>query len=271
MAFFLAAALCQAALPAASRLAVAAKRPEARAAGMREADRSRLSTLLASLWMRLAGGDGGTERDWAEGDRRRTWTRRLLEALAGPGEGADAAARAGGNTPEPRRDAARSPREPGREVASREVRGLRPVPLTVPEGEADLEPKEFVAPTGGLAWPSPGRLAAGFAPSANPPRQGVVLAVAEGSPVVAAADGQVVFTGALRGLGRIVILDHGTRRHTVYGCLGQVGVGEGDLVARGEVLGRAGFCGPAKANGVYFELRFREKALNPAEWLAARR
>lgn len=261
------AAVCLAAAMAGGGVAGAAKRPDARVAAAREADRNRLSVLLASLWMRLAGGDANPERDWAEADRRRIWTHRLLEALAGSRDGPDEVGKAPERLPEPRRVAQR----PGREAAGPEAGRAGPATATALADEEALEPQEFVAPAGGLGWPTPGRLAAGFAPSANPPRLGLTLAAAEGAPVVAAADGQVVFLGALRGFGRIVILDHGARRHTVYGCLGQVAVDEGDRIGRGEALGRAGFCGPAKASGVYFELRFREKALNPAEWLAARR
>nr|HML56242.1 M23 family metallopeptidase [Solidesulfovibrio magneticus] len=123
----------------------------------------------------------------------------------------------------------------------------------------------------GLAWPSQGRVALPFAPSGRDARQGLVLAVPEGSPVTAAADGRVVFTGTLRGLGRVLILAHDDRCHTVYACLSETAVPVGEAVPRQGLLGRSGYCNQTRAPGVYFELRFREKALNPAEWLAVRR
>jgi len=98
-----------------------------------------------------------------------------------------------------------------------------------------------------------------------------VLAVPEGSPVVAAADGRVVFTGTLRGLGRVLILAHDDRCHTVYACLSETSLAVGEAVPRQGLIGRSGYCNQTRAPGVYFELRFREKALNPAEWLAVRR
>jgi len=240
--------------------ALAARQPrETRPAAAREAERDRLATLLFSLWARQverAVGAAGEGKNWAEADRRQVWARLLYEALAG-GEGPVPTAR----------DKAPATAKRERAQARVDVALSAPAPLEAsPE-----EPETFAPPQSGLEWPAAGRVAAAFAPGANPPRQGVVLKAVEGTPVVAAADGEVVFCGALRGLGRIVILDHGGRRHTVYGCLGQVAPHEGDFLRRGEALGASGLCGITKSPGVYFELRFREKALNPAEWLAERR
>ncbi len=243
--------------------ALAARQPretrEMKTVTAREAERDKLAALLFSLWARQverAVGAAGEGQDWAEADRRQVWARLLYEALAG-GEGPAPTAR----------DKAPGKAKTERPEARADV--VLSAPAT-PDASPE-EPEAFAPPQSGLDWPASGRVAAAFAPGAHPPRQGVVLKAAEGTPVVAAADGEVVFCGALRGLGRIVILDHGDRRHTVYGCLGQVTSREGDFLRRGEALGVSGICGVTKAPGVYFELRFREKALNPAEWLAERR
>ena len=123
-------------------------------------------------------------------------------------------------------------------------------------------------PRAGLAWPANGRLVAGFE-QGREARQGIALATADGETVRAAADGRVVYSGVLRGLGRTVIVAHGLHCHTVYACLAEATVAGGESVARGGALGRAGFCPPTGGRGVYFELRFQEKALNPAEWFVA--
>lgn len=243
-------------VPAGPSPAVAAKATGTGARAAEAAKRRQLcDALLTDLWMGQAGGltgETGAERDWAMADRRQVWATRLFDALGAGREGTAT------------RPAPHAPPRGG------DRPGLPRAAMPMDEDDA-LAPQAFEAPENGLSWPVPGRLAASFAPSARPPRQGVLLAASEGEPVAAAADGRVVFVGGLRGLGHIVILDHGARRHTVYGCLGQVSVHEGDRLARGEALGQAGICGLAKASGVYFELRFREKALNPAEWLAVRR
>ncbi|WP_343039440.1 murein hydrolase activator EnvC family protein [Solidesulfovibrio aerotolerans] len=132
-------------------------------------------------------------------------------------------------------------------------------------------PKVFTPPPGGLSWPAAGNVLTPFSAASRQGRQGIVVAVPEGSPVTAAAAGRVVFTGLLRGLGRVVILTHEDRCHTVYACLSESTVSVGEAVPREAALGRSGYCNQTRAPGVYFELRFREKALNPAEWLAVRR
>jgi murein DD-endopeptidase MepM/ murein hydrolase activator NlpD len=224
----------------------------------REEAARRLAGLLAALWPGQAAvlaGPSGAGADWTEADRRAVWMRSLLGA-AGPDH---AAGKAGPLRPE----AAETGRRPP-------VAAGPPGPARTADTAEDPGPAVFAPPDGGLSWPIRGKVAASFAPQARPPRQGVVLAAPPGSPVAAAARGRVVFAGALRGLGRMLIVSHGDRRHTVYACLGQVDVAVDDEVPQGAILGRSGFCAAARTAGVYFELRFREKALNPAEWLAAR-
>ncbi|EHJ46278.1 Peptidase M23 [Solidesulfovibrio carbinoliphilus subsp. oakridgensis] len=264
------------AAPAFGRDAARPRREDVAAARASEREAAR---RLAALWPGqaavLAGPpDGGAAgADWTEADRRAVWMRNLLEA-AGPDRPAAArdrseAAETGRKPPVPA--GAPGPAgavRPGRAPQAPDQTPGAPGPAE--NGEEGTGPAVFTPPDGGLSWPIRGKVAAAFAPQARPPRQGVVLAAPPGSPVAAAAGGRVVFTGALRGLGRMLIVSHGDRRHTVYACLGQVDVAVDDEVPQGAILGRSGFCATARTAGVYFELRFREKALNPAEWLAAR-
>lgn len=222
------------------------------------AKRRRQAALLPVLWpgrVAVLTGEAGADVDWAEADRLYVWMQALFAgaglsgvmpvAISPPGNGHGAW------------NAANVPGQGGDSGIGDAF-----------EAEG---PEVFAPPQGGLSWPASGRVAAAFAPTASPPRQGMVLAVPENTPVMAAADGRVAFTGAFKGLGRVLILSHGGRRHTVYACLGALDAAEGETVTRGTVLGQAGYCGPIHRPGVYFELRFREKALNPAEWLAVRR
>lgn len=223
----------------------------------------RLAAIVAALWPvrlhELAGQDAGLA-SWPEEDRRYVWLRALL-----------AAGRAEAGAPD------RAAVDKRLQTAGREMdaafsglvgsRSGSAEPGDRQAGESG-EPPCFLATPGGLAWPAKGRLASAFE-SGRSARQGIALATAEGEPVRAAADGRVVFSGMLRGLGRTVIVAHGLHCHTVYACLAEATVAEGASVAREAELGRAGICPPAGGAGVYFELRFREKALNPAEWFAA--
>lgn len=208
--------------------------------------------LLTALWPAylddLTGRKTGFS-SWAEGDRRYVWLRALL-AAGRPGP--DAARQRAAGKPADSTDA-----------ALRRVLGALPAGTGGDGGAPCLS-----TAGGGLAWPARGRLAAAFE-SGRASRQGIALATAADAPVRAACGGQVVFTGRLRGRGRVLIIAHGLHYHTVYACLADVAVPDGAIVSRGTLLGRAGVCPPAGGPGVYFELRFRKKALNPAEWFAA--
>ena len=270
----------------------------------RDSEARRLASLLAALWplraeSLTAGVPAGS--DWAESDRRYVWTRSLYEAALTARQAFDAAAAKARQGRLARDDAAlrllagqkESDRAFSEAVTSR-VRELENAPgsragegavvlgqaleATVAPGDAsdrgaaaEAGPAVFAPPPGGLSWPTPGKVLIPFAAANQAYRQGMVLAAPEGSPVAAAAPGRVVFTGTLRGLGRVVILTHDDRCHTVYACLGDSAVSVGEAVSGGAPLGSSGYCNQTRASGVYFELRFREKALNPAEWLAVRR
>ena len=123
---------------------------------------------------------------------------------------------------------------------------------------------------GTLPWPVDGKLIAGYKPRKDPPRRGIGLAV-PGDPTVRAVSwGKVVHNDQLRGFGRVIILAHGDNYYTLYAFLADTSVRSGQKVEKGEQLGRAGFYPLAKGTGLYFELRFGQKAINPETWLSAR-
>jgi septal ring factor EnvC (AmiA/AmiB activator) len=124
---------------------------------------------------------------------------------------------------------------------------------------------------GTLPWPAQGRVVAEFAPDRRPPRHGMGLSVADGAPVRAVSWGKVVHNDVLRGFGRVVILMHGEEYYSLYAFLAESAVEVGQDVRQGDVLGRAGYYPDAKGPGLYFELRFHQKAINPKTWLIAAR
>lgn len=123
---------------------------------------------------------------------------------------------------------------------------------------------------GSLPWPANGRLVRGYAPSANPPVRGFGLGLKERANVCAVAAGKVVYNDILRGLGQVVILMHGKEYYTVYAHLADILVTMGQEVPPGHLLGHAGFYPPANGPGLYFELRFHQKAINPEGWFSKR-
>jgi murein DD-endopeptidase MepM/ murein hydrolase activator NlpD len=97
--------------------------------------------------------------------------------------------------------------------------------------------------------------------------QGIDLAHVAMSPVMAANNGSVIFTGMLGIYGETVIIDHGMGLATLYGHLSSISVGTGDSVQRGQVIGRSGATGLAGGDHLHIEFRLHGVPVYPIEWL----
>jgi septal ring factor EnvC (AmiA/AmiB activator) len=122
---------------------------------------------------------------------------------------------------------------------------------------------------GHLPWPGHGKVVASFNPGAAPPVRGIGIEVDRKQPVQAVSWGKVVHNDQLRGFGRVVILYHGDDYYTLYAFLANSPLRMGQKVEKGETIGTTGFYPPANGPGLYFELRFGQKAVNPMDWLAS--
>ncbi|EPR42400.1 Peptidase M23 [Desulfovibrio sp. X2] len=124
---------------------------------------------------------------------------------------------------------------------------------------------------GSLPWPADGRLAVRFNPGGNPPVRGLGISASDNTQVRAVSWGKVVHDDVLRGFGKVIILYHGGNYYSLYAYLSESDVRMGQEVEKDEVLGRVGYYPEIKGPGLYFELRWHEKAVNPLEWLSARK
>jgi murein DD-endopeptidase MepM/ murein hydrolase activator NlpD len=98
------------------------------------------------------------------------------------------------------------------------------------------------AADGRFGWPVRGPVIRGFeAPSSpfGPGHRGIDIAAPFGTPVLAPAEGEVTFAGWVAGA-RFVTIDHGDGIRSTSSWLSDVVVRRGDLVARGQVVGRSG-------------------------------
>ncbi len=93
--------------------------------------------------------------------------------------------------------------------------------------------------------------------------QGVDIAAPTGTPVKAAADGKVIFSGQMAGYGNLVEVDHGNGWVTRYGHNAANLVAVGDDVKAGQTVGLVGSTGHATGPHVHFEVRKAGKAVNP--------
>lgn len=122
---------------------------------------------------------------------------------------------------------------------------------------------------GVLPWPAHGVIAKRFKPKDKPPVRGVGLALEKGSIIQAVSSGKVVHNDVLRGFGRVVIVMHGEEYYSLYAFLANSKLNVGDVVKQKQMIGNAGFYPAVDGTGVYFELRYHQKAINPETWLSA--
>jgi lipoprotein NlpD len=104
------------------------------------------------------------------------------------------------------------------------------------------------------------------------PSGGVGLRIDGGlnQPILAAADGKVVYTGsALRGYGQLVIINHVRGWLTAYGHNAFLQVKEGDEVRAGQQIAAMGL-GPGQQAMLYFEIRLDGEPLDPLTQLPNR-
>ncbi len=120
---------------------------------------------------------------------------------------------------------------------------------------------------GQLSWPAKGRTIVPFAPDAKPGSNGIGLSLTPGAPVRSISWGKVVHNDQLRGFGQVVIVFHGEDYYSLYAFLSDAPLPVGKEVERGQQIGVCGYYPPAKGDGLYFELRFKQKAINPLKWL----
>lgn len=135
---------------------------------------------------------------------------------------------------------------------------------------APLPSGSFAQSKGRLIRPVLGRVAAGFGSrrTGSAVWQGILFSAPEGAEVSACAAGRVVFSDWLRGYGNLLIIDHGGTYMSVYANNESVLKNVGDKVTAGETISTVGTSGASDEPGLYFEIRYKGKPINPQPWLA---
>ncbi|PCL20590.1 peptidase M23 [Snodgrassella alvi] len=80
------------------------------------------------------------------------------------------------------------------------------------------------------------------------------------------SNGNVVYAAFLQGYGNTVIIDHGEGYISIYTGLSSVNVSAGSILSSGQTIGISGKL-PDGQNGLYFEIRYHNQAMNPLSWL----
>lgn len=112
-------------------------------------------------------------------------------------------------------------------------------------------------------WPVKGPVISGFGMRDGNRHDGVDIKAPSGTPIHAAADGEVVYNGNLRGYGNLMILRHADRYYTTYAHNQKNLVAVGKKVQAGEVIALVGATGRATGPHLHFEARVGATARNP--------
>ena len=134
--------------------------------------------------------------------------------------------------------------------------------------------KSYVTGKGSMFdWPVRGQIASPYGNRMHPIlkrnilHSGIDIAAPNGTPVKAAAPGEVIYDGWLRGYGRVVVLDHGRGYSTLYAHLSASLVHDGQSVKQGEVIARVGKTGNTTGYHLHFEVRKFGTPDNPMKYL----
>jgi hypothetical protein len=95
---------------------------------------------------------------------------------------------------------------------------------------------------------------------------GIDLASLEKSPIPASNAGKVLFTGDIGIYGKTVVIDHGFGLISMYSHLNGIDVEVGQIVTKGETIGRTGITGLAGGDHLHFGMMIHNTMINPIEW-----
>lgn len=143
------------------------------------------------------------------------------------------------------------------------------------DGQADDSMLSYLSNTTPSIWPVRGRISSSFGRRNDPFNRGegafhsgIDISAASGRPIVATADGRVVKAGWAGALGQRVEISHGRNGlATVYGHMVEVYARAGQVVRRGEVIGRTGSTGRSTGKHVHYEVHYKGTRVNPYKYL----
>lgn len=141
-------------------------------------------------------------------------------------------------------------------------------PAAAPEAPAS-KPAETTGALPTFRWPARGKVITGYGAKTNgKSNDGINLAVPEGTPVKAAEDGVVAYSGnELKGYGNLVLVRHSNGYVTAYAHASELLVKRGDTIKRGQVIAKSGQSGEVSSPQLHFEIRKGSSPVDPLQFL----
>jgi murein DD-endopeptidase MepM/ murein hydrolase activator NlpD len=142
------------------------------------------------------------------------------------------------------------------------------VPAAAPEAPA-VKSSEATGALPTFRWPVRGKVITSYGAKTNgKSNDGINLAVPEGTPVKAAEDGVVAYSGnELKGYGNLVLVRHSNGYVTAYAHASELMVKRGDTIKRGQVIAKSGQSGEVGSPQLHFEIRKGSSPVDPLQFL----
>ncbi len=133
-------------------------------------------------------------------------------------------------------------------------------------------PAKAAEATGALPtfrWPVRGKVITSYGAKTNgKANDGINLAVPEGTPVKAAEDGVVAYSGnELKGYGNLVLVRHSNGYVTAYAHASELLVKRGETIKRGQIIAKSGQSGDVGSPQLHFEIRKGSTPVDPLQFL----
>ena len=144
-----------------------------------------------------------------------------------------------------------------------------PAPDPVDVSPPTVKPSEATGALPTFRWPVRGKVITGYGAKTNgKANDGINLAVPEGTPIKAAEDGVVAYSGnELKGYGNLVLVRHSNGYVTAYAHASELLVKRGDTIKRGQVIAKSGQSGEVGSPQLHFEIRKGSQPVDPLQFL----
>jgi murein DD-endopeptidase MepM/ murein hydrolase activator NlpD len=135
--------------------------------------------------------------------------------------------------------------------------------------QASVKPSEATGALPTFRWPVRGKVITSYGAKTNgKSNDGINLAVPEGTPVKAAEDGVVAYSGnELKGYGNLVLVRHSNGYVTAYAHASELLVKRGDTIKRGQIIAKSGQSGEVGSPQLHFEIRKGSSPVDPLQFL----
>jgi murein DD-endopeptidase MepM/ murein hydrolase activator NlpD len=141
--------------------------------------------------------------------------------------------------------------------------------VDLPEAQSPVKAADATNALPTFRWPVRGRVITAYGAKTNGKQNdGINVAVPEGTPVKAAEDGVVAYSGnELKGYGNLILVRHSNGYVTAYAHASELMVKRGDTIKRGQVIAKSGQTGEVGSPQLHFEIRKGSSAVDPLQFL----